>query len=217
MADRPDSSQLLAAIEDRARELRGALGGLRAAAENLDAFPGASPELRQQLVRVILAEGHRIGECIDGLEQLAHRPRAGEHPASAAALLAALESAVGAAGLECRTTAAPAANTGADPDAFRLAAADFLAALRRHAGATWCGLRASVDRDLLVVDLAWRSEHGAEPLGDWQGRALDPDPERSGPGLRELARSLGGEAWCNVERDGDGARLRLVLPLLENG
>lgn len=205
--------------------MRGSIGSLRAAAETLEKFPAMDAARRARLLAVISEEAARLGDLVEGVER--HRGGAARPSAGSATtfreLAGALERAAAQLGLAVETAdAAPPALAGAGlgvPLAPALAALTaLLAELRREMAVARCRLGARATGRHLLLDLAWRPEPADLPrLLAWQAEALDAAPGGDGtaepPSLRRLARDHDGEVWFNLDRDGAGAHVRLLLPI----
>lgn len=208
-------------IERLARAMRRSLASLRAAAEALERFPAMASTQRARLLAVVAEETGHLGGHIDRLERLAAaaaRENGRRQRTAVPELVTALRRAAERLGLACEAEEAAAA-AGSQPAAVEVglapltaAAAGFLAALRREMAVSRCRLRTRTSGGHLLFDLVWSPELGdVARLCDWQGGALEPDgPE---PGLRAVARDHDGEAWFNLDRDGETAYVRVLLPL----
>lgn len=214
-------------IEEAAREMRGALAGLRAAAETLEKYPGLEAGSRARLMGVVAEEAGRLGELIRRLEAIgfpAKEPEtaiAGSTSMSVAEFARGLEEAALAVGLE---VAAEGAEGGAlaatrldlsGPQALA-ATSSFLARLRGEMAVSRGKLRFERVEQHLLIDLSWRPEPDqVGQLLDWQIEALSPaSDEGASRGLRTLARDHGGEAWLVFDRSGAAAHVKVMLPLV---
>jgi len=215
-------------LEMLARAMRGAIGNLRAAAETLELYPGATPERRARLFAVLAEESGRLADQIEALERLA----AGDpndarrrDPSTLGRLLDGLATAAHAAGLESETDTieppdAADARIAADLEPLIEAAGGLLAEIRGDLAVSSCRLSARAAEGHVLVDISWRPPaEEIQRLLDWRSEALelggnqDGGPPRSG--LRGAARELDGEAWFNLDRDGGAARVRILLPAAE--
>jgi hypothetical protein len=214
-------------LEELARAMRGALAGLRAAAETLARYPDLASASRDRLLAVVAQESERLGELVRGLERTASStgPAAGGEATESVTvdeLMAHLASAAAELGFEVElrreaTLPPPRTRLGvAGPPAVAALAA-LLAALRREMAVSRLELRARLADRHLLLDLGWSPDPGDLPrLLDWQGEALDAPGtgERSAArALRPLVREHDGEAWFNLDRDGGAAHVKVLLPL----
>ncbi|MCB9378939.1 MAG: hypothetical protein H6511_09290 [Holophagales bacterium] len=212
-------------LEMLARAMRGAIGNLRAAAETLELYPGATPERRARLFAVLAEESNRLAGQIETLERLA----AGEpgdalppEPSTLSRLLAGLATAAHAAGLATETDEVDPPEASDTPIAADLeplieAASGLLAEIRSDLAVASCRLSARATEGQILVDISWRPPaEGTERLLDWHSEALEIGGHQDGfarrNGLRGAARELEGEAWFNLDRDGGAARVRILLP-----
>jgi DNA polymerase-3 subunit epsilon len=218
-------------LEEVARTMRGAIAGLRAAAETLESFPDLDGEPRARLTAVVAQESERLGELVRRLEALALTATlaAGRAPGATTTTVGELVAKLAAAAeqLGFERVAEPvvgAALAGAvlevPGEEVVAAAATLLAELRREMAVSRLRLGVRrVDRHLLL-DLGWNPDPADLPrLLEWPGAALDAPAAgaRGGAlrGLRPLARGHDGEAWFILDRDGSAAHVKVLLPLAE--
>jgi DNA polymerase-3 subunit epsilon len=208
------------------RRLRGGLASLRAAVETLQAFPDLEESRRQRLQEVVLEEADRLARTIGTIERLATASRAGNgrQRTTVASLLDNLCRATAERGLPCdlgpweEGEDAGTPKVDVDLEALGAAVAGFAGALRRDLAVIRCRLGARLEPPHLLLELAWRPEPGeSERLHDWHGEALEAGDGEAGTGLRPTARHHGGEAWFVLDRDGEAARARVLLPLVASG
>lgn len=151
-------------LEMLARAMRGAIGNLRAAAETLELYPGATPERRARLFAVLAEESNRLAGQIETLERLA----AGEpgdalppEPSTLSRLLAGLATAAHAAGLATETDEVDPPEASDTPIAADLeplieAASGLLAEIRSDLAVASCRLSARATEGQILVDISWR-------------------------------------------------------------
>ncbi len=208
------------------REMRGVVGSLRAAAETLGGFPEMERTMRDRLLGVLGEETVRLSERMQALEaslrrELARTARAERQPIAVSVLLDELAVGLTALGLRCAAEPLPGALTAARLalpwEALRDEVNRFFAALRRGSRVGGCGIRARPADRHVRIDLFWPPEPA--DLGwllDWQGEALGGGPPgQPAGGLRAIARAADGTAWFTLDRDGEAAHVRLLLPLAD--
>lgn len=216
-------------LERLARSMRGSIGNLRAASEALELYPGAAPEHRARLLAVLATESERLAGQVETLERLV--TQRSDAPASRTettldALLETLARAARGAGLECELQEVMPPFVGRTALSWDLtplvtATAALFAELRRDLAVGRCSLRARAAERFLLIDIAWSDpEADIQRLYSWHSEALEPvtgaDGGATRGGLRGAARDLDGEAWFNLDRDGEAARVRILLPLGDN-
>ncbi|MEO1369274.1 MAG: hypothetical protein AAFX50_19015, partial [Acidobacteriota bacterium] len=198
------------------------LASLRAAAETLDAFPHMAAERRAALMAVVLEEASRLGDALGALERSAESRAGGpgeRRRLAIPALLDAVSGAAGGAGLDCAVESDPAPVPGTDPavdvdpEGLERAIGGFAAALRRELAVGRLRISARPEPPHVLVDLAWRPEQAADAgPRECRGHPRGPTPHDPDGGLRPRERSLGGEAWFLLGREGRSAHVRLLFP-----
>lgn len=203
-----------ARLDDLAAGFRGALGSLSAAVESLQSFPNAPEERRSRWLTIVAEENRRLLDLVHRLEELPERGQAPAAPTAVGDLTARLAQVANEAGLEL--IVAPASEPelhAATPPALAAAFGAFCAALRRHYTLGEAQLVSARSGELLIVDLVWPLDSPSAELEAWLARSVDTSHGGAMASLRELARTVGGEAWTLVDRDQTRGRLRLLLPL----
>lgn len=211
-------------LQSSVRRLRGGLASLRAAAETLQAFPEMEPERRRRLLAVVVEEATRLTDDLLDLERAGSAAAAGAgREYGATALLELVHRSATSSGLICELEGGPHEDGPLEGDPreggrvelaerpFTRAVAEFAHSLRRdlHVSRIVLGLR--LEPEHLMLDIGWVPElETLELLPEWQRQALQAGDE----GLRPMARDHDGEAWFVLDRDGAGARVRLLFPLI---
>jgi DNA polymerase-3 subunit epsilon len=218
-------------LAELASTMRGALGSLRAAAETLEKFPALEGVPRARLLAVVADETERLGTLVYRLEELAQSPsaRATGEPSEARLSVVELATRLATAAVDLGFELSGGPLDGEDEAAAVVdvpgplmvrAAADFLAVLRREMAVARLDLGVRIEDRHVLLDLGWSADPATLPrLLDWQVEALDRAAGLGGErterqGLRPLARDHDGEAWFILDRDGSGAHVRVLLPLV---
>jgi DNA polymerase-3 subunit epsilon len=197
---------------------RASVGAIRAAIETVLAYPDMEPAERERFLTIIRDEavglGARVEEALrESAEHLRSEWRLAEILGRdlLAALRRALESELA---LEA-TAEDPGSEVWLELDSYAVvrAATQLAAHLRADAGAERLTLALGRSDGHARLDLAWP---GPPPEPE-NVRAWTEEPlagaAPAAASVREVLDRHGGEAWCEADAKGGGARLRLLLPL----
>jgi DNA polymerase III subunit epsilon len=207
-----------ALLQALATQVRQPAASIRAAAENLVAFPDMSDTDRTRFEALIAVEARGLSATIDAaLREYANALKAGialeDMPLAdfLGVVRRRIESAPGlAAGIESADE-----NAWIKVDSFALVQAVGACAMRlqKEFGIAAFSLRGGVGREFAEIDLIWRGVHvPSDVLPRWEDEPLG-GAQQGALTLRDVLDKHGGEVWHQV--DGDTERLRFLLPLGE--
>ncbi len=211
--------QLDRILIDLMERSRAALASLRAATENLHAYPDLDSERRLRFLTIALEEAKRLsGSVEDAAHQHAAtsrvRPRALEL-LRAADLAVVLSTALGQIGLSVRTEPV-AHDVWLDLDCHAMVQALRYLARRLHDEFELSDFALSIeayDRHA-YIDLGWLGTRlSGTTATAWETDPLSVGGEASSNTLREILQVHGGEIWHEIDRPSGRARFRIMLPL----
>jgi DNA polymerase III subunit epsilon len=214
-----------ALLQSLTESTRASVGAIRAAIESIVDYPDMEPVERQRFMAIIREEAVALGARVEtALRESAAYVRSEWRLAEMLGrdLVAALQQRLESDGGPVSTAGGEGEAGGelwlrVDSYAVVQAAAHLVARLRSGVGA-----------ERLRVELAGAGRYAQLDLA-WSGPPLDPETLRAwteeplGAGGRGMPSSVtdvmelhGGEVWCQADAGGDGARVRLLLPLVES-
>ena len=204
-----------------ATRVRQPAANVRAAAENLFAFPDMKDEERARFTEIIATESHGLSATIDeALRAYADALKAGLSLEEMR--LSDLLNVV-----RRRIDALPGLAAGAeaiddtlwvkvDSFAFMQVFAFLAERLRDECGAREVGLRAGVNGAFIEVDLTWS---GAGPeldrLDRWETQTLQVGNEQTPLSIRDVLERHGGEVWHQANPSPEGSWFRFLIPVAE--
>jgi DNA polymerase III subunit epsilon len=212
-------------LQSLTESTRASVGAIRAAIESMVDYPDMEAGERQRFMAIIREEAVALGARVEAaLRESAAYVRSEWRLAEMLGrdLLAALQQR-----LECDDGPVPAAGgereeggelwLRVDSYAVVQAAAHLVARLRSSAGADRIRVELAEAGRFARLDLAW----SGPPLDPETLRAWTEEPLGAGGGgvpssVRDVMELHGGEVWCQADADGGGARVRLLLPLVES-
>jgi DNA polymerase-3 subunit epsilon len=214
-----------ALLQSLTESTRASLGAIRAAIESMVDYPDMEAAERQRFMAIIREEAVALGARVEAalresaaylrsewrLEEMLGRD-----------LVAALEH-------RLESDGGPVPAAGGQPDeggelwlrvdshAVVEAAAHLVARLRSSAGAERLTVELDEAGHYARLDLAWSGPPlDPETLRAWTEEPLGADGGGMPSSVRDVVELHGGEIWCQADADGGGARVRLLLPLVES-
>jgi len=213
-------AQHLSLLQTLAAGVRAPVANLRAAAENLAAFPDMDAGRRGRFVQIIAAESQTLSGAID----IALREYADALKASIALEDMRAVDLVRVARRRIAASLGIAAEEGdlddglwlrVDSFAFVQALAFLAARLRDEHGVRRLELSVRPAGRFAHLDLAWRGASVTpEALPAWESEPMRVGSEQTPLTLRDVLERHGGEVWLEREgaAQGAGARLRFLMP-----
>jgi len=211
-------SQRLRLLQSLATGVRGPVANLRAAAENLAAFPDMPADRRAQFVDIAVAEARTLTERLNTALLAYADALKGSltlEDMRAADLLAVAQRRIG------DTLQLPVAIEDVDAelwlrvDSYAIAHAMTFLAARLAGDYDLHGfrLRAGSGGGFGEVDLIWTGAIvGSDALSFWEGEPMRVGAEETPLTLRDVLERHGGEAWLQVDKIRQIQRFRLLLP-----
>ncbi len=213
-----DQSRRRSLLEALATRLRQPAANVRAAAENLVAFPGMSAEERARFVSIVAVESCQLGDAIDAaLREHADALKEGlalEDMRLVDLLNVTRRHVAALPELSC---AAPEVDDAVwvRVDSFALvrALASLAERLRDEYSVRQFELRGAAEGGFAQVDLSWRATAvPADALARWEDQPMGAGPHGTALTLRDVLERHGGEAWMAPDAAGGGC-VRLLAPL----
>lgn len=211
-------SQSRALLQVLAAGMRAPVASLRAAAENLVAFPEMSESRRGQFTEIVAAESRRVSTMInDALSQYADALKAGlalEDVRVADLFSVARRRIESVSGLHCLSEQVPE-NIWIKGDSFALVEVlTYLAGrLGEEYGIRTVGLRAATSGHFAEMDLYWNGVIVAsDALALWETQPMQIGSQQTPLTLKDVLERHGGEVWVQSHKTSHTAWFRLLLP-----
>jgi DNA polymerase-3 subunit epsilon len=217
MMDR--EAQRRSLLQAFAAGVRAPVANLRAAAENLVAFPEMNEARRVQFSEIVAAESRYVSAMInEALAEYADALKAGlalEDMRAADLLSVARRRIESALGLPCGAEQAPE-GIWIKVDSFALVEALTYLAGRLHDdyGVRSVGLRAAENGRFAELDLIWSGAIVAsDALSLWETEPMQIGSQQTPLTLKDVLERHGGEIWVQSHKTSHTAWFRLLLPL----
>ena len=212
-------TQRRALLQALATRVRQPAANVRAAAENLLAFPDMLPAERARFTEIAAAESRELSATIDvALREYGDALAAGltlEDMRLADLVSVACRRMASLPGLAIREHAVDESLwVKVDSYAFEQAFAALAERLRDAHGVNEVGLRAAARGGFAEIDLAWHGAGGAAAPDDWESLPVPAGNERTPFTIRGVVERHGGEAWCQAG-PGPESWFRFLVPLAE--
>lgn len=204
---------LLEALSTRARQ---SAANVRAAAENLAAFPSMTDADRARFTEIVAAESFKLSETIDAaLREYADVLKAGlalEDMRVADLLGVARRHIDALPGLACRPLAFDEGIwVRVDSYALLHVFASLAERVRDGYGVRDVWFATGANRGFAEVDLAWQGPAlDPQRLAEWEAEPMRIGAQRTPLTIRDVIERHGAEVW--LERTADGARFRFLIP-----
>jgi DNA polymerase III subunit epsilon len=204
---------------------RASVGAIRAAIESMVDYPDMEAVEQQRFMAIIREEAVALGGRVEAaLRESAAYPRSDDRLAEMLGrdLVAALQQRLESDGVPAPAGAEEKEERGelwlrVDSYAVVQAATHLVARLRSSAGVERLTVELGAADRYARLDLAWRGPPlDAETLRAWTEEPLGADGGGMPSSVRDVMEVHGGEVWCEADTDGGGARVRLLLPLVES-
>jgi DNA polymerase-3 subunit epsilon len=213
-------SQRRSLLQALATRVRRPVANVRAAAENLTAFPDMSEADRARFAEIIAAESRALSETLDeSLREYAVALQSGvslEDMRVADLLTVARRRIAALPGLTVIDSRVDE-SLWAKVDSYALSQvlASLAECLRDECGVTEVGLRAVAHGAFAEIDLAWGAATVApDALERWESRPIQVGTEQTPITIRHVLERHGGEAWHHRE-DRAADVFRFLIPLAE--
>jgi DNA polymerase-3 subunit epsilon len=214
-------SQRRSLLQALATRVRQPAANVRAAAENLTAFPDMTDADRARFAEIIAVESRMLSETIDeALREYADALKSGVslEDMPLADLVAAARRRIDA--IPGLATRAPAIDgplwVKVDSYALAQVLASLAERLRDECGAAEIGFEAGARGGFAELDLAWRGAPAPTgALARWETHPIQVGTEQTPITIRHVLERHGGEAWHRTGAPGGEERLRFILPLAE--
>ena len=209
---------LLQALATRVRQ---PAANVRAAAENLFAFPEMKEEERARFTEIIATESRGLSETIDeALRAYADALKAGlslEEMRLTDLLSVVRRRIASLPGLAVREGAIDEALwVKVDSYAFMQVFAFLAERLRDEYGVREIGFRAAVNGEFIEIDLAWRGAGpGIEALERWETEPLQVGTQQTPLSIRHVLERHGGEVWHQANPAPEDSWFRFLVPVAE--
>jgi hypothetical protein len=198
------------------RELRAALGNLRAAAEALAAAASPRSASSSALLKAVVEEAERASRAVDRLSAVLKKPGAGQgegRSVPAASLAAELvRRAADELGLAVHLAGAIDESL-LVPPSFTRSILGALGRLRRDFSVGEVELSARRHADLLALEIAFSAREPESSRLREEHHQVLAGGSRGEPSLGDEARAAGGEAWLAIRRGEATFSLRILLPI----
>lgn len=213
-------SQRRSLLQALATRVRQPAANVRAAAENLIAYPDMSEAERARFAEIIAVESRGLSETIDqSLREYADALQSGVtlEDMRLADLLDAVRRRVEALPGIAMRAADVDASLWVKVDSYALTQALCALAerLRDECGATETALRAQSHGAFAEIDLEWRgSPPAADAMERWESLPVQVGAGQAPVTIRHVLERHGGEVWRQAGREG-GEAFRFLLPLAQ--
>jgi DNA polymerase-3 subunit epsilon len=214
-------TQRRALLQALATRVRRPAANVRAAAENLTAFPDMPEADRRRFAEIIAAESAALSDTLDeSLREYAEALHAGvslEDMRLADLLSVARRRIESLPGLAVSQASADEALwVKVDSYALAQAFAALAEGMRDEYGVSRVAILAAAQGGFAEVDLAWEGgEVAPDALDRWETRPIQVGTEQTPVTLRHVLERHGGEAWQQKGAAGRGDTIRFLLPLAE--
>jgi len=214
-----------ALLQSLTESTRASVGAIRAAIESLVDYPDMEAVERQRFMAIIREEAVALGARVEAaLRESAAYLRSEWRLAEMLGrdLLAALQQRLQSGGGPVPAAGGEREEGGelwlrVDSYAVVQAAAHLVARLRSSARAERVGVELGEAGRYARLDLAWSGPPlDPETLRAWTEEPLATDGGGIPSSVRDVIELHGGEVWCQADAEGGGARVRLLLPLVES-
>jgi len=206
-------------LETLAARIRGPVASIRAAAENLAAFPEIEAERGAQFIDIVAAESRSLSGTInDAMREYADALKAGLtlDDMRSADLLELARQRIDALGIAAELPGADEELwVRVDSYAMVQAMATLAARLHEDSGVRRLELRARAAQRFVELDLAWSGAIVAsEALSIWELQPMQMGAEHSPLTIRDVLEQHGGEVWFQAGGAGGvrGGCFRFLLP-----
>jgi DNA polymerase III subunit epsilon len=210
-----------ALLQALATRVRAPAANVRAAAENLVAFPDMDEAQRARFTRIIATESHELSRTLDdALREYADALNAGVtlEEMRLADLVATAGRRLGAIpGLAVQAEAVDAASwVKVDSYAIAQALCAFAQRIRAELGVAEVSIRAGPQGNFAAVDVAWQGTKLApEALAQWETQAVQVGAEHAALTIHQVLERHGGEAWHQHDEGSGESWLRFLVPLTQ--
>ena len=214
-------SQRRSLMQALATRVRQPAANVRAAAENLKAFPDMAESDRRRFVDIIAAESRALSDTLDD----ALREYADALQSDVSLEDMRLVDLLNLARRRIEATPGPSVRAQGIDDslwvrvdsyAFAQVLHAFAAQLHREHGVATIGFAAGARGGFAELDLAWEGALvPAEALQRWESLPIQVGAEQAPLTARQVLERHGAELWQQPDGGGSGCALRLLIPLAE--